>query len=319
MTDSNNSLRQVSAPLSDGHTELPIRDTSTYLVGQVDLNSFDDTKSGPGSKFTNLDKVVNAFNSADKTQRVTPDAWNLSFVQQTLYDYISVTLPDRSPDGDNYVFRFLVNPATVDVSYTTVDSQSMARNGWNFGVWGEDLIHINMSGKSGGEYFSQGLSETNRRFSQAYRNLLDFKHVFENNGYWWEGEDSDNPIARKRIKVHGDVQLRYQNFVWYGMFESFSYSQTADTPYLDTYKFSFLAWKERFGEASPWHDSVHNDVQRGHDYSNTLLKGTTLALTNSVPSSTLDALPVRAVSTSTLLLGPNPLTPVSSANFASLL
>lgn len=54
--------------------------------------------------------------------------------------------------------------------------------------------------------------------------------------------------------------------MWYGMFESLTISQSADAPFLMNFQISFVAWKERFRSGSPYKDTIHNDVKRGHDY-----------------------------------------------------
>jgi hypothetical protein len=98
--------------------------------------------------------------------------------------------------------------------------------------------------------------------------------VYENNGYWFEGEElGEGPLAadftRRRIKMHQDVELVCGNFIWSGMFDALTVSQSADNPFLSDFSISFIAWKERFRTTSPYLDSVHNNVQRGHTYTAT--------------------------------------------------
>ena len=97
-------------------------------------------------------------------------------------------------------------------------------------------------------------------------------NVFENNGYFFEGErGTENATytapdwTRKRIKCHGDVQLIVGNFMWHGMFTEMSLTSSADTPYFNVFDLGFLAWKERFIGDTPWLSSLRNDVVRGHD------------------------------------------------------
>ena len=96
--------------------------------------------------------------------------------------------------------------------------------------------------------------------------------VFENNGYWFEGEEAnEGPLApgftRRRIKKHQDVQLVVANYIWYGMFDSLTLTLDAEHPYRAEFSLSFLAWKERTRQSSPYSQwGIQNNVERGHSY-----------------------------------------------------
>lgn len=196
--------------------------------------------------------------------------FNITAARKTFSDYVQVRIPKRGQDGASpVVFRFLVNPATVQVSKQTLDAQSMTRAGWQFGVWGDDVTEITMQGATAGQYFALGLTDLYEEFTLSYRNTIMLTSVFENNGYWFEGESAgEGPLAadftRRRIKMHQDVELVVGNFIWYGMFTGFTLKQTADTPYLNTFSLTFAAWKERFRKSSPYRNSIESNVQRGH-------------------------------------------------------
>jgi hypothetical protein len=197
----------------------------------------------------------------------------ISYAKTTLTDYVTIRIPSRGSDYDGYfTYRFLINPKTVQVSRQTMDAHSMTRSGWQFGVWGEDTIDLAVSGTTAGEYFQNGLTDRWEEFSLSYQNIMGLVNVFENNGYFFEGEQANTQwnapdFMRKRIKCQGDVEFSVGNFIWSGMFTSMTMTHTADTPYFNTFEFGFLAWKERFKTNSPWIDSIHNDVYRGHDAS----------------------------------------------------
>ena len=261
--------------LRDVDLTLPVRSSSDYLTKNANFPStHEELRSGLDGTLHKPGVLSDLFQRNQTTPGITPteDDFNITYSSpnNTLTDYILVRLPGRvNADGDPLVFRFLINPNTIEVSYNTVDVQSLTRTGWQFGVWGEDLVQISMSGKTAGSYFSEGLSEKNKIYSRSYRNLINLKKVFENNGYWFEGEgwssdDLRTDNSRKRIQCHEDVQLIYNNFVWYGMFESLSHSSVADNPYVDSFKLTFVAWKERSRGSSPWKDSIHNDLKKGH-------------------------------------------------------
>lgn len=209
-----------------------------------------------------------------------------------LVDYVVVRLAargvggDGQPDGNPAVYRFLVNPATVQIARSTIDGQAMTRGGWQIGVWGEDALSITLTGKTAGQYFAFGLTDLYEPYCESYRNLQQLQVVFENNGYWFEGEQqAEGPLAadfaRRRIKMHADVQLVCGNFMWQGMFDTLTVAQSADTPFLLDFTLTFVAWKERFRSGSPYPDTKHNDRQRGHAYES--WRATALAIQKSMP------------------------------------
>ena len=202
----------------------------------------------------------------------------VSAAKRTFVDYVVVRIPHRGKDSNGYYspnltaeYRFLINPQTASVSRSTEDSQTFARGGWQFGIWGESLTTISLTGHSPGQYWSYGLTDGYAYFAKSWRNLQQLGMFFENNGYWFEGEESDEgPMApgytRRRIKKHQDVQLIVGNFVWSGMFDDFGYTRDAEHPYRAEFRLSFLAWRERFRASSPYWNSRSTTIQRGHSY-----------------------------------------------------
>lgn len=195
-----------------------------------------------------------------------------ALARSTFTDYIVIRLKDRAKGtGVPLVFRFLVNPHTINVSRNSIDAQSMTRAGWQLGIWGDDAIDIRLEGVTAGQYFTLGLTNNFSEHTASYRNFMEFVSLFENNGYWFEGEDIDNSTlandaVRRRIRFHSDVELKVGNFVWSGCFTDLEFTEDADKPFQISFSASFMAWKERFMEASPWRDSLHNNVYRGHAY-----------------------------------------------------
>lgn len=198
----------------------------------------------------------------------------LTFAKRTLTDYVTVRIPGRLTARNNdkptdFVFRFLINPKSVSIAHQTFDTHSMTRGGWQFGVWGEDTIDLNITGITAGQYFNFGLSDRWSEYSISYRNLMELANLFENNGYYFEGEPTipsvfDGDYTRRRIKMHQDVELRIGNFIWKGMFTNMNIEETADTPYLDKFTIGFLAWKESYSSSSPWISPKDINKYRGH-------------------------------------------------------
>src|SRR5208337_262754 len=214
--------------------------------------------------------IPSPISSSDLNNEVTKDLGNkarTSFAntgRTSLVQYDDFFAPAAT-------YRFLINPSQVQVSRQTLDGQAMTRAGWQIGVWGEDSLSINLSGKTAGQYFSWGVTDAFQPYTNSYRNLEALVMVYENNGYWFEGEQAaEGPLAadfaRRRIKMHEDVELWVGNFIWYGMFDSLTVSQSAEEPFLINFQISFIAWKERFRKTSPYQNLILNNVKRGHSY-----------------------------------------------------
>lgn len=246
---------------------VPTITNDTTKIPLFDENRLYDAKPGSVFEFrglpTRADKVIYGRpgeGSADSSE----------YTKRTLSDYMSIRMPGRGTDGDTLVFNWLINPSSIQVGYQTIDSRAMVRSGWTFGLWGDDCVEINMSGQSAGYYFCNGLTGVMKEFTLSHRNLLMLQNVFENNGYFFEGEEMGTignlnaSYTRKRIKYHEDVQLIYNNFIWYGCFQHMSIESSADIPFRDTFSLTFLAWKERFRDSSPYRNSIQNNMQRGH-------------------------------------------------------
>jgi hypothetical protein len=201
-----------------------------------------------------------------KGTNIEVEDFNLTNTKPQDMEYIMIRVPRRGKDGAPLDFNFTVNPHSIHVNYTTVDAQSMVRSGWTFGVWGDNLVEINMECKTGAYYFEAGLNNSVKESTPAYRNLMFLMSLVCNNGSWFEGEGlgyDHETFARMRTKSHEDVILVYNNFIWHGMFTSLTIAETADSPYFDTFSLSFLAWKERYRSSSPWINSQRG-LYRGH-------------------------------------------------------
>ena len=135
-------------------------------------------------------------NPQERQQLVDADDFNVRAALTPYTDYVIVRLYNRglggngTPDGNPAVYRFLINPSQVVVNRTTLDGQAFARSGWQIGVWGEDSLQISLTGKTAGQYFAFGTTDRYQPFTESYRNLEQLQVVFENNGYWFEGEQA---------------------------------------------------------------------------------------------------------------------------------
>ena len=181
-------------------------------------------------------------------------------------DYIVVRIPHRGKTTDDPAyFRFLINPNSVRISHQTQDTQTMTRDGWKFAVWGEGFVSISMVGKTAGQYFTRGITDMFHEYTASYENLLELQSIFDNNGYWFEGENTSS-LQKRRIKNHQDVELFCGEVIWSGIFERLTVTQSADNPFTADFNIQFTAWKERFRAESPYRNSLENNIQRGHTY-----------------------------------------------------
>lgn len=268
----------------------PMRGSKRILPIPVDISSLafegraGGGRSGPDllgrltSGYTEFlsDTVTQDYRSAEMTRPIASDDFNLSRavdptnLAQGLTDFIYVKLKGRGPDGGDLVFRFLINPNSVQASRQVIDGEAQTRAGIQTGIWG-DLLDISVSGATAGSYFAGSLVDAHEEYSLSNRNLRELVSVYENNGFWFEGEAQGDPsypndMTRKLIQLHGDVILAFGNFLWMGAFTEMSIDETADNPYYNKFSFSFMAWKERFRSESPWRNSIENDQYFGHAY-----------------------------------------------------
>lgn len=259
-------------------TQLPIRGEKRIIPSPVSPSDLNDQFENAyfASGLTPPNQLGYADPSA-RSQLVEAGDFNVTAAMSPYVDYVTIRLYNRGlggngqPDGNPAVYRFLINPSQVQVNRTTLDGQAFARSGWQIGVWGEDSLQINLSGKTAGQYFAFGLTDQYLPYTESYRNLEQLQAVFENNGYWFEGEQAaEGPLAadfsRRIIKMHADVELMVGNFKWYGMFDTLTLTDDAFTPFLINWQITFVAWKERFRTGAPWPDLIHNDIKRGADY-----------------------------------------------------
>lgn len=172
-------------------------------------------------------------------------------------DYITVRINGRNTGQTTtpVVYRFLINPHTISVNRNQVDAQSMTRAGWQVGCWGDDIIEIHLEGVTAGQYFTLGLTNNWSEYSYSYANFAQLLTLFENNGYWFEGEGMDTSalagdVFRTRIRYHSDVELRVGNFIWRGCFTDMEVTEDAEKPYQLSFSLNFMAWKERFTTSS---------------------------------------------------------------------
>ena len=229
--------------------------------------------------FPSIGEVTNLPSSNSPSLTPSKNFWYeaLTYAKSTLTDYVTIRLPGRLNgrnkysinDSNDFIYRFLINPKSISIAHQTTDTHSLTRGGWQFGVWGEDTIDLSITGVTAGQYFNPGITDRWSEYSISYRNLMELMNIFENNGYYFEGEPTiptpyDSDYTRKRIKTHQDVELRTGNFIWKGMFTNMILDMAADNPFLIKFSLGFLAWKESYSGSSPWISPQDSNQYRGH-------------------------------------------------------
>jgi hypothetical protein len=262
-------------------TQLPIRGEKRIIPSPVSAATLSGTLGAAylaSGKLPPSIKPGYVHGAGGRTQLVEPSDFLTAAALEPFVDYVIIRLQHRGinaakqSDGSDATFRFLINPAQVAISRTTLDGQVMTRAGWQIGVWGEDVVQVTLSGKTAGQYFAFGITDKYQQFTESYRNLEQLQMVFENNGYFFEGEvAAEGPLAadfaRRRIKMQEDVELIVGNFMWYGMFDTLTITQSADEPWLASFNIVFTAWIERYRPSSPYQQQIRSGLQRGHSYS----------------------------------------------------
>jgi hypothetical protein len=162
-----------------------------------------------------------------------------------------------------------VNPTQLSFSYQKKVSRSPTIGGWIEYYWGDEPYTITLDMSTGGfiRVFS-GLSNTtgpvnslqqernatvgmpsqstygidlggNRRQTLAYDKYLDLLSLFHNNGSIYD--------SRGYVTLQGRIQMNFDGGQWYGWFQSFSVSETADSPFAFKLNMVFQVEREVHG------------------------------------------------------------------------
>jgi hypothetical protein len=265
----------------------------------------------------------------DLGDAATVDDFSITAALSRLSQYVVVSIPGRGVDDQGNpdpsqaaYFQFLINPSDINISRQTLDEQAMSRSGWQIGVWGEGPPVIALRGRTPGKYFANGLTDLLTEYTMSYRNLASLEVFFENNGYWFEGEQlAENPLAadytRQRIKMHQTVTLAVGEFIWDGCFDTMNVSESADNPFLADFSLTFTVWRERFRTETPYQNSIGNIIERGHTAQ------VPLALATGAAQQNWPSLPPRAAATvqfqSSVPPNINPTSPALDSKFLGVL
>jgi len=174
-----------------------------------------------------------------------------------------------APDGkssmlpENIKMVCHTNPKSLSFSYTKKVSRTPTVGGWVEYFWGEEPYTISLDLSSGGfirigsglsnvtgavstqgsendssEVYGEDLGGT-RRETITYDKYLDILAMFHNNGSIYD--------AQGFIALQGSIKMSYDGGSWFGWFQSFSVSETAEQPYLFNLNCVFQVEREIHG------------------------------------------------------------------------
>lgn len=115
----------------------------------------------------------------------------------------------------------LINPQSLSMSHTKLQQYSdRTRFGFVFQAWGEEQPKLSISARIGAFISgSRGVQWASRRDSASWQNLMTAFHFYRHNGYVYDTVGKSN--AHHFV---GALSIHYDQWVYYGNMESFSYS-----------------------------------------------------------------------------------------------
>lgn len=125
-----------------------------------------------------------------------------------------------------------VSPRNLNFQYKKIIHREKTRGGWFEQHWGDELDVISVESSTGSfQVLGLGLTVSNRHQSLSRIKFQEVFYLFKNNACVY---DTDGNILSQ-----GEVYLDYDGFKNWGQFESFSWSEVADSPYKWDFTFNF--------------------------------------------------------------------------------
>jgi len=138
----------------------------------------------------------------------------------------------------------LINPANLDLSYTSLVNETRTMGGFVQEFWGEQLTSLSASGQTA--LFinnGEGITNENLRDTEAYSNFIRLMNIYKNNGKEYIDETSKLTLSTKanpnRIVKFATIIMTYIGREYHGYFEGFTFKESAEKPFHFDYDFSF--------------------------------------------------------------------------------
>lgn len=152
-----------------------------------------------------------------------------------------------APDGvtsllpDNLKMVLHINPQGLDFTYSKIVTRDQTMMGWVETYFGDQVITVNIEAASGafirpytglsaitgpvgvnGTSYGTNIGGT-RRDTITYDKYLDALSLFHNNGSIYDGYGN--------VALQGRIKMSFDEGTWWGWFQSFSVTDSADKPY----------------------------------------------------------------------------------------
>jgi hypothetical protein len=211
-------------------------DTVLDERAQFKQTSFFATGPTRGATLTNLQDFVGANGVRFNPRTVNNSEANQSAVSD-LNQALSVIL-QLNNILNTPALTLLVNPESMSINYQKKQQYS-DRNRFNyiFQSWGEEQVRLSVSGKSAGFVVGafdavggnqptatkqvSGYQFASKWDSAAWQNLMGLFTFYRHNGYIYDV--AQQPRSEAHLFI-GNVEITYDQFVYIGNFENFSYS-----------------------------------------------------------------------------------------------
>lgn len=142
--------------------------------------------------------------------------------------------PDREtsilPEGIKMVLH--VNPSSMSIKYTRKVERIQTKGGFVEQHWGDDTTGLDFEMATGGfmrlytglsNVTSPAMTGGTRRETLAYDSYLDMLALFHNNASIYD--------AAGQVALQGIIKVTFDSGVYFGWFDSFTPSESAEQPY----------------------------------------------------------------------------------------
>jgi len=135
---------------------------------------------------------------------------------------------------------FQINPQDFQINYAKKTNRYQTFNAFVEEYWGEELDTITCSGSTGAFISEElGLDTINRTKTGSYFKFQDILDIYRNNGNVY---NDSGRVLRK-----GKVVIFFDPGTYFGYFENFSYTESADSPFKFVFNFTFKVQKSYTG------------------------------------------------------------------------
>lgn len=147
------------------------------------------------------------------------------------------------PEGVRLVLH--CNPSSLKINRQRQVERIQTLGGFVEQHWGDSTVDVSADGTTGGFVRAySGLSNVtsfdsvggSRRETIAYDKLLDLLAMFHSNGAIYDAAGS--------VALQGCIKLTFDEGVYFGWFNTFSVTESADKPYQFTISFAFTVHRE---------------------------------------------------------------------------